>query len=160
MSGELEQTSLPCRHSSCQPELICGILRPISSVKSEYWTLPGQRELCRPKYGVTEKLWHWLMIWGLEPPCTLECDRMATARVLWYYQAYVSFNQRQHSRGWSPCKRMMQLYYWIIYPKTQLLCLQMLQTTEPYESEMSKLMLQYDSILSRCGLILIRSVML
>jgi len=43
--------------------------------------LPGHRAWSWPKHGVTERLWRWLLIWGLEHHRTFISDGMGTTTI-------------------------------------------------------------------------------
>jgi len=57
--------------------------RPICYVRWIVSALPGQGELSCPEHGATERLWHWLLIWGQKHPHTLSAKCNYVTGNLW-----------------------------------------------------------------------------
>jgi len=62
-------------------KLSCGIFGAISCVRMVTGHSPAKGNSSALSVGLIERLWGWLLMWGLQHPGTLTCDGMATATV-------------------------------------------------------------------------------
>jgi hypothetical protein len=125
-----------------QKLLVCGILTPFSCVRMVTGHSPAKGNSPGPSVDVIEGLRRWLLIWSLAHPHSLASDGMATATVRLALEC-------MRTCHWFCIGIVMvgrHVNLWCSYTMVRLAQRhsdherQMLPTTEPYESEKSKLM--------------------